>query len=77
LLEAIDRGEIDPEVDRDVVFDLVYGGLMYRVLVGEPVDEGAAQALADLVMTGAAGPQYRNRSSKAVARAPVEATAKG
>lgn len=52
----MERGEIDPTVDRDLVFDLIYGGLMYRVFVGETVDENAVQALADLVMNGAAGP---------------------
>ena len=60
LLEAIEREEIDPTVDRDLVFDLIYGGLLYRVLVGETVDEGAARSLADLVMNGAAGQRYRN-----------------
>jgi AcrR family transcriptional regulator len=64
LLEAIGRGEIDPTVDRDLVFDLVYGGLMYRVIVGEAVDEAAVEALADLVMRGAAGPRYRTRPSR-------------
>ena len=76
LLEAIERGEIDPTVDRDVVFDLVYGGLMYRVLVGESVDDAAAQALADLVMTGAAGPRYRNRSPGTAPRVLAEARVK-
>ncbi len=64
LLEAIGRGEIDPSVDRDLVFDLIYGGLMYRVLVGETVEDETVAALADLVMSGAAGPRYRNRSSR-------------
>jgi AcrR family transcriptional regulator len=63
LVEAIERGEIDPTVDRDIVFDLIYGGLMYRVLVGESVDDGTVDALADLVMRGSAGPRYRNRTS--------------
>ena len=64
LLEAIGRGEIDPTVDRDLLFDLIYGGLMYRVFVGEAVDQAAVEALSDLVMSGAAGPRYRARSSR-------------
>jgi AcrR family transcriptional regulator len=77
LLEAMERGEIDPTVDRDLVFDLIYGGLMYRVFVGETVDENTVQALADLVMNGAAGPRYRNRSTRAKPRVGAEATARG
>lgn len=59
LLEAIERGEIAPAIDPDLLFDLIYGGLLYRVLFGEPVDDIVAGDLADLVMNGAAGPQYR------------------
>jgi AcrR family transcriptional regulator len=76
LLEAAERGEIDPASDRDLVFDLIYGGLMYRVLVGEPVDQAAAQAVADLVMNGAAGPRYRKRSPTTASRLIAEPTAK-
>jgi AcrR family transcriptional regulator len=64
MLEAMERGEIDPSVDRDLVFDLIYGALMYRVFVGETVDEAAVEALSDLVMSGAAGPRYRTRPSR-------------
>jgi AcrR family transcriptional regulator len=59
LLEAVKREEISPAVDPDLVFDLIYGGLLYRVLVGEPVTEVVARSLADLVMSGAAGRRYR------------------
>ena len=76
LREAVERGEIDPNADGDLVFDLVYGGLLYRVLVGESVDEPSAQALADLVMNGAAGERYRKRSSGTVHRVSGEAREK-
>jgi hypothetical protein len=66
LLEAAEREEIDPTVDRDLVFDLIYGGLVYRVLVGEMVDADVAQALADLVMKGAAGQRYREEALRCV-----------
>jgi AcrR family transcriptional regulator len=58
LVEAIEREEIAPTVEADLLFDLIYGGLIYRVLLGEPVDDDVARALADLVMTGAAGRRY-------------------
>jgi hypothetical protein len=76
LLEATRRGEIDPASDRDLVFDLIYGGLMYRVLVGEPVDQAAAQAVADQVMNGAAGPRYRKQPPTTAPRVIAEPTAK-
>jgi AcrR family transcriptional regulator len=61
LLESIEREEIGPAVDPDLAFDLIYGGLLYRVLLGQPVDEDVGAALAELVMEGAAGPRYRDR----------------
>jgi AcrR family transcriptional regulator len=62
LLEAIEREELDPTVDRDLVFDLVYGGILYRLLLGEPVDDHVAHEVANLVMNGAAGKRYRRRA---------------
>jgi AcrR family transcriptional regulator len=61
LRDAVERGEIDSEVDGDLVFDLVYGALLYRTLIGEPIDEGVADSVAELVLTGAAGPGTRKR----------------
>src|SRR3989442_1672406 len=75
--EAMERGETDPTVDRDLLFDLIYGVPMDRVFVGETVDEAAVEALSDLVMSGAAGPRYRNRSPKTGPRIGADATAKG
>jgi AcrR family transcriptional regulator len=63
LAEAIELEEIAPTVEGDLLFDLLYGGLLYRILVGEPVDEESARAMADLVMAGAAGRRYRERTS--------------
>ena len=64
LLEATQRGEIDASVDADLVFDAIYGGLLYRVLLGESIDDGVAEALADLVMKGVAGPRWRARPGR-------------
>ena len=46
--------ELRPAVDLDLVFDMIYGALLYRALMGEPVDAAAADALADLILTRAA-----------------------
>jgi len=54
LSEAATREELDPSVDPSLVFDLVYGGLLYRVLMGQPVDAETADALANLILSGAA-----------------------
>ena len=55
LRGAVERGEVDPGVDGDLVFDLVYGALLYRTLIGEPIDDAVADSLADLILSGAAG----------------------
>jgi len=54
LQDEIARGEIRSDIDPDLAFDLVNGAMLYRMLVGEPIDEGVADAIADLVLTGAA-----------------------
>jgi AcrR family transcriptional regulator len=58
--EAVARGELAPEVDADLVFDLLYGALLYRLLMGEPLNDDVARRLADLIMKGAAGGGYSN-----------------
>jgi len=61
LQERVERGEIESAVDPDLLFDLIYGGLLYRVLMGEPIDERVTDSMADLVMTGAATPGSRTK----------------
>ena len=65
LRDAVARGEIAPMADPNLVFDLIYGGLLYRVLVGEPIDDDVAHALTDLVLTGVAGPGFRSGKRRA------------
>jgi AcrR family transcriptional regulator len=55
LLEDVKRGELRPGADPDLIFDLVNGAMLYRALVGEPIDEGVADAMADLILTGTGG----------------------
>jgi AcrR family transcriptional regulator len=50
----IERGEIRSDIDIDLVLDLVNGAMLYRALVGELTDERVADAVADLVLGGAA-----------------------
>ena len=49
-----DSGELSPDADLDMMVDMVYGVLYYRLLVGHaPLDEKAARSLAaELVRTG-------------------------
>jgi AcrR family transcriptional regulator len=56
LRDEVERGEIRPNVDADLVFDLVHGGVLYRALVGEPIDEAVGDAIAELVLMGARMP---------------------
>ena len=59
LRDAMDRGEIDPSVDPDLVYDLIFGGLLYRTILGERVDDAVTNGFADLLMSGTAGPGSR------------------
>jgi AcrR family transcriptional regulator len=59
LGEAIERGEVAPDIDRNLVFDMVYGAMLYRMTIGEPIDANVAKRVADMVMQGVAGPAYR------------------
>ncbi len=49
-----DSGELSPDADLDMMVDMVYGVLYYRLLVGHaPLDEKAARSLGvELVRTG-------------------------
>jgi AcrR family transcriptional regulator len=55
LLErAVVRGEIAPGADLELLIDVVYGVLWYRLLVDHiPLDEAGGRALADLVTRAA------------------------
>ena len=53
LQEEVARGDIRSDVDPDLVFDLVNGAMLYRALVGEPLDERIADAFAELILKGA------------------------
>jgi AcrR family transcriptional regulator len=44
---------IDPTVDQDLVFDLIYGAVLYRILLGEPMSDEVTRGIADLTVAGA------------------------
>jgi AcrR family transcriptional regulator len=59
LRDEVVRGEIRPDIDLDLVFDMVNGTMLYRALVGEPIDERVADEIADLILSGAQASSHR------------------
>jgi len=52
LARARDRGELNPEVNLELLADVVYGTMWYRLLVGHAkLDDRLADSLAQLVTT--------------------------
>jgi AcrR family transcriptional regulator len=50
---GVERGEIRGEVDGELVLDLIFGPMVYRLLVGHgPLDENQAAAIIDAVFRG-------------------------
>jgi AcrR family transcriptional regulator len=55
LERAIERGEIAPECDTDVVLDLLYGSAYHRLLQSHlPLTDGFARSVVDVIVTGLA-----------------------
>ena len=71
LREEVDRGAIRSDVDVDLVFDMVNGSVLYRALVGEPINETVADAIAELILMGAGVPASPAKSARA--KRPPEA----
>lgn len=62
LTAAAESGEVRPDIDVDVVLDLLYGPIFFRILVGHaPADEAFAEALFEEVTRGIESPQDRAR----------------
>ncbi len=50
---GIERGELRPDTDADLLHDLLFGPVYYRLLTSEaPLDRGFATAIVDAVMPG-------------------------
>jgi hypothetical protein len=57
---AVDRGDLPPDVDRDLLIDLLVAPLFYRALItGEPVERDLPRKLADLLLRGELPPRAR------------------
>ena len=50
---GVQRGEIDENVDRDLVLDMIFGPVIYRVMVGHaPVDYKTAEEIISILLCG-------------------------
>lgn len=50
---AVGRGELDPDVDVELILDFLGGPLFYRILVtGAPLDDDLAGGVVDVVLRG-------------------------
>ena len=50
---GVARGEIRPELDPELVIDLIFGPMVYRLLVGHgPLDDADAEAMVAAVFRG-------------------------
>jgi len=50
---GVERGDIRADVDRELVLDLIFGPMVYRLLAGHgPLDETQATAIIDAVFRG-------------------------
>jgi AcrR family transcriptional regulator len=62
---AVARGEVRPEVDRDMLFATLFGSLhAHTSLLGRNVDDLFIHRLVDLVLMGAAPESHSGRSAK-------------
>jgi hypothetical protein len=61
LERAINRGEIDSAVDREVVLDMIFGPMVFRLMAGHgPLNRKEAATMISTLFRG-----IENRSSKA------------
>jgi AcrR family transcriptional regulator len=50
---GVQRGEIDVNVDKDLALDMIYGPVIYRVMVGHaPVDYKTAEEITSILLCG-------------------------
>jgi AcrR family transcriptional regulator len=50
---GVSRGDVRPELDGELVLDLIFGPMVYRLLAGHgPLDEGQAAEIVDTVFRG-------------------------
>ncbi|RED37422.1 TetR/AcrR family transcriptional regulator [Paenibacillus sp. VMFN-D1] len=50
---AVQRGEVRPEINKDIAVDLLYGPMIYRLLTGHaPLDDEAAEEIVEVLLSG-------------------------
>lgn len=54
--QGIERGEIAPTADREAIDSLLFGALLARAILGEPVDEAWIERVIDQLWRGIAAP---------------------
>jgi AcrR family transcriptional regulator len=60
---AVERGEIDRNVDRELVLDLIFGPAILRLMVEHaPLDLEAAEAMISMLFRGLGNKAFKNRS---------------
>lgn len=52
IARAAARGETRPDADPGLAFDLLFGPLAYRWLLGSPVDDQTIRRLTELALEG-------------------------
>ena len=69
---GVARGEIQPDVDGDLVLDLIFGPMVYRLLVGHgPLDEIQAKTIIRSVFRGVRGQATPGKKPKKLLETPV------
>ena len=64
LRRGVDRGDLRPDVDLELVLDVLGGPLFYRLLItGGPIDEQLAEGVTELILRGFA-PDKPSRRAK-------------
>jgi hypothetical protein len=62
---GVDRGEIRKELDGEVVLDLVYGPMIFRLLAGHgSINDDESEAMIEAIFNGIRQPGYRLKSKK-------------
>ncbi|WP_143174226.1 TetR/AcrR family transcriptional regulator [Streptoalloteichus hindustanus] len=61
LRRGIERGDLSPDTDIDLLLDMLASTTYYRVLFGHlPVTEGLAKQVVETILAGVATPHWRN-----------------
>jgi AcrR family transcriptional regulator len=68
LRRGVDRGDLRPDLDLELVLDVLGGPLLYRLLItGGPIDEQLAEGVTELILRGFAPDKPGRAKSKRTA----------